>query len=146
LDCIHHVGLLGQECVSQVCHPLNIARHPLYHVWIFYQGLDARIPRLLCHSVRQRFALQILIVVHPLLKLNHFQWIGRGGKRLRQERIGIQRDRRDERIQLLRCERSCLLIGRCGRHLLRLRLLRQCGGAKRETNDGDHAMNQCAAS
>jgi hypothetical protein len=47
------------------------------------------------HCVRQRFALQILIVIHPLLKLNYFQWIGGSGQSLCQELIGVQRDRRD---------------------------------------------------
>jgi hypothetical protein len=85
--------------------------------------------------------LQILVVIHPLLKLNYFQWIGRSGESLRQEGIGIKRERRNKRIQLLRCECSCLLIVGRGGHLLRLRLLRQCGRAQRETNDGDYAMN-----
>jgi hypothetical protein len=141
LDCVHHIRLLRQESVSQVCHPLNIASHPLHHVWILHESLNTWVPRLLCHSVRQGFALQILIVVHPLLKLNYFQWIGRSGERLRQERVRIKRDRRDQRIQLLRCECSCLLIVCCGRHLLRLRLLRQSGGAQRKTDDGDYAVN-----
>jgi hypothetical protein len=96
LDCVHHVSLLRQECVSQVRRPLNIASHPLHHVWILYQRLDAWVPRLLCHSIRESFALQILVVIHPLLKLNYFQWIGRSGKSLRQEWIWIKSDRRDE--------------------------------------------------
>jgi hypothetical protein len=120
---------------------LNIPRHSLHHVWKFYQRLDAWVPRLLCHGVCERFALQILIIVHPLLKLNDFEGISRSGERLRQERVWIKRDRRDERIQLLRCECSCLLIARRCRHLLRLRLLRQCRGGQRETDDADHAMN-----
>jgi hypothetical protein len=140
LHCIHHLGLLRQKCVSQIRHPLDIASHPLYHVWILYQRQDARVPRLLCHGVRERFALQILIVIHPLLKLHHFQGISRSSQSLRQKRIWIKSDRCDERIQLLRCECSCLLIVRCGCHLLRLRLLRECGGAQRETNDDYHAM------
>jgi hypothetical protein len=37
LDCVHHVRLLRQECVSQIGRPLDIARHPLHHVWKFYQ-------------------------------------------------------------------------------------------------------------
>ena len=60
---------------------------------------------------------------------------------MRQERIGVQRDRRNQRVQLLRWKCSCLLIVRCGCHLLRLRLLRECAGAQRETNDEYHAMN-----
>jgi hypothetical protein len=37
LDGIHYVRLLRQECVSQIGRPLNIAGHPLNHVWKFYQ-------------------------------------------------------------------------------------------------------------
>jgi hypothetical protein len=37
------------------------------------------------------------------------------------------------------------LVGRRSRHLLRLRLLRKRSGAKRETNDDYHAMNEFEA-
>jgi hypothetical protein len=37
LDCVHHVRLLRQECVSQIGRPLDIARHPLHHVWKLYK-------------------------------------------------------------------------------------------------------------
>jgi hypothetical protein len=87
--------LLRQECVPQIRGPLDIAGHTLHHVWKLYQCLYAGVPRLLCHGVCQRFAFQILIVIHPLLKLNYFQWIGRSGESLRQERVGVQRDRRN---------------------------------------------------
>jgi hypothetical protein len=141
LHCVHHIRLLCQECVSQVRRPLNISGHTLYNVWKLYQCLYAWVPRLLCHCVRQRFAFQILIVIHPLLKLNYFQWIGRSGERLRQQWIGVQRDRRDQRVQLFRWKRSCLLICHCGCHLLRLRLLRECSGTQCEAEDDDHARN-----
>jgi hypothetical protein len=68
---------------------LNIAGHALHHIRKLYQALNAWIPRLLCHSFGQRFALQTLIVGHPLLKLNHFQWVSRSGERLRQKRVRI---------------------------------------------------------
>jgi hypothetical protein len=133
--------LLCQECVSQVRRPLNIAGHALYNVWKLYQCLYAWVPRLLCHCVRQRFSLQILIVIHPLLKLNYFQGISRSGESLSQERIGVQRDRRKQRVQLSRWKRSRLLIVCCGCHFLRLRLLRECSGAQRKADDDDYAMN-----
>jgi hypothetical protein len=125
---------------------LNIAGHPLHNVWIFYQRLDTWVPRLLCHSVGQRFALQILVVIHPLLKLNYFQWIGRSGESLRQEWIGVERDRRDQRIQFTtrKCRRL-LRVSVCrGGHDLRLRLLcKRCRGRGCEQCDTcayDHAM------
>jgi hypothetical protein len=133
--------LLCQKRVPQVGRPLDVARHPLHHVRKLNQTLDTGVPGLLCHRVCQRFALQILIVIHPLLKLDYFQWISRSGEGLRQKRIGVECDRSNERIQLLRWKFSCLLVIRCGRHLLRLRLLRERGGAQCKTNDGDHAVN-----
>jgi hypothetical protein len=83
LNRVHHISLLREECVSQIRCPLDVAGHALHHVRKLYQPLNAWIPRLLCHSVRKRFPLQILIVIHPLLQLNYLQWVSRSGQRLR---------------------------------------------------------------
>jgi hypothetical protein len=91
---------------------LDIAGHTLHHVWKLYQSLDARVPRLLCHGVRQRFTFQILVPIHPLLKLDDLEWISRSSQRLSQEWIRIKSDRRDQRIQF---------AGRKLRRLLRRR-------------------------
>jgi hypothetical protein len=91
--------LLRQECISQVRRPLDIASHPLHHVWKLYQSLDAWVPRLLCDGVRHCFALQILVSIHPLLELDNFKWISGSGECLSQKWIGIKSDRRDQRIQ-----------------------------------------------
>jgi hypothetical protein len=133
--------LLCQECVSQIRRPLDIAGHTLHYVWKLDQCLYAWVPLLLRHCVRQRFALQILVPIHPLLKLDNFKWISGSGERLSEERVRIQRNRRNQRVQLFRWKLSCLLIVRCGCHLLRLRLLRECSGAQCEAEDGDNAMN-----
>jgi hypothetical protein len=81
--------LLRQERVSQIRRPLDIAGHTLYHVWKLYHCLYARVPRLLCHCVRQRFAFQILVPIHPLLKLDNFKRISGSSERLSQELVGI---------------------------------------------------------
>jgi hypothetical protein len=88
--------LLSEEGVTEICRPLNVARHALNRFWSRSEGLHTWVPRLLCHSVGQRFIFQIFVPIHPLLKLNYFQWIGGSGEGLRQERVGIERDRRDE--------------------------------------------------
>jgi hypothetical protein len=93
--------LLCKKSVPQISGPLDIARHPLNHVRKLYQSLNAWVPRLLCHRVRQRFAFQILAPIHPLLKLDNFKWISGSSERLSQERVGIERDRRNQRIQLI---------------------------------------------
>jgi hypothetical protein len=87
LDCIHHVRLLRQECVSQIRRPLDVTGHTLHYVWKLYQSLDAWVPRLLCHRVCQRFAFQILVPIHPLLKLDDLEWISGSSQRLSQEWI-----------------------------------------------------------
>jgi hypothetical protein len=89
LNCVHYISLLREECVSQIRRPLNIAGHPLHYVWKLYQPLNAWVPRLLCHGVRERFALQIFVSIHPLLKLDDLQWISRSGECLSKEWIGI---------------------------------------------------------
>jgi hypothetical protein len=98
LNCVHHVRLLREECVSQVGRPLNIASHPLNDVREGYQRLHTRIPRLLGHSVRQRLVLQVFVIRVPLLKLDYFQRVRGSGQRLRKKRIGIKSNRRHQRI------------------------------------------------
>jgi hypothetical protein len=48
--------LLRQEGIPQIGCPLDIAGHSLHYIWEHYQPLHARIPRLFCHGVCQRFA------------------------------------------------------------------------------------------
>jgi hypothetical protein len=86
--------LLRQECVSQVGRPLNIASHPLKHVWKCYQCLDTRIPRLLRYCVRQGLVLQVFVIRVPLFKLDDFQRVSGSGQRLGEKRIGIKSNRR----------------------------------------------------
>jgi hypothetical protein len=112
LDCVHHVSLLRQECVSQIRRPLDIADHALQHVWKGYHSLYAWVPRLLCHRVRQRFVFQILVPIHPLLKLDDLKWISGSSQRLSQELIWIKSDRRDQRIQFTSRKLGRLLRGR----------------------------------
>jgi hypothetical protein len=87
--------LLRQERVSQVSCPLDVACHTLHNVGKLYERLDAWVPRLLCHCVRQRFALQILILIHPLLQLDNFKRISGSGERLSQKWVRIKSNRRD---------------------------------------------------
>jgi hypothetical protein len=99
---------------------------------------------LLGHRICQRFALQILVSIHPLLELDNFKWIGGSGERLSQELIWIKSDRRNQGIQFTtRKLRRLFRVRGCCIHDLRLRLLCQCAGAQRdecETNDGDYRM------
>jgi hypothetical protein len=88
--------LLRKEGVTEIRCPLDIASHTLNHVRVSGQGLNAWVPRLLGHGIGQRLVFQIFISIHPLLKLNDLQWVSGGGEGLGQQRIGIQRDRRNQ--------------------------------------------------
>jgi hypothetical protein len=123
--------LLREKRVSQIGRPLDVACQSLNDVWSNGQGLDAGIPRLLGHSVRQCLVLQIFVSIHPLLKLDDFKRIRRSSQRLSKEWIWIKRDRRHQRIQLIIRKLGSLfrVRGRRG-HNLRVSPLRQCcGGA-----------------
>ena len=77
LDRIHHVGLLRQKRVSQICRPLDVICQTLDEIRNWSHGLDAGVPRLLGHCIGKSFVLQILVLFEPLLKLDDFQWIRR---------------------------------------------------------------------
>ncbi len=82
------------------------------------ERLDARVPGLLIHRLTQILALQIRIRLHPSVGFDDF--FGKCGRRqnLRHQRIRIQRNGRNQALQLLGSLRG---VGRC---LLALRILR----------------------
>ncbi len=58
--------------------------------------------------------------VEPLLELDELERVGRGDERLGQQRVGVEGDRRDQRVELLRRELGCGLLGCAGRRRGRL--------------------------
>ncbi|HXI39732.1 MAG TPA: hypothetical protein VNH83_07120 [Bryobacteraceae bacterium] len=98
LDCIHHILLLREKGVSEVGGPLDVACHALQSVWHTGHRLHAGVPWLFGHRISQRLALQIFVILHPLLKLDELQGISGSGESLGQERVGIKSDRRNQRI------------------------------------------------
>jgi hypothetical protein len=87
---------LREKSIAQIGRPLDVACQPLDDVWSRGQGLDASVPWLLGHSVRQCLVFQIFVSIHPLLKLNDLQWVSGRGQDLGEERIGIKSNRRNE--------------------------------------------------
>jgi hypothetical protein len=83
LDGIHDIALLRQERVAQVRGPLNVIRQALYDVGQPGQRLNARIPGLLCDSIRECFVFQPRILCQPLLQLDEFERIGGSRESLR---------------------------------------------------------------
>ena len=98
---IHHIVLLREERVSQVGRPLDVLGQQLDDIRQGRQSLDAGVPILLLHGVGQRLVFEVLVLGQPLLQLNDLQWIGGGHQHLAEQRIGVERDRRHQRIELV---------------------------------------------
>jgi hypothetical protein len=95
LDGGHYIGLLREERVPQIGRPLNITGHALQDFRSSGQRLYARIPILLCDCLGERLVFDRLVLRHPLLDLDNLERIRRSGQDVRQQLVGIQRDRRD---------------------------------------------------
>jgi hypothetical protein len=131
--------LLGEEGVAEVGRPLDVVGQPLDHVREHGHRLDARVPVHLLHCVRQRLALQIRVLREPLLELDELEWVGRRGKDLRKKRVWIERNRRDERVELfVRNSRS--LLGRAHRWLLGQSRARGDGDQQERAHHGSQSM------
>ncbi len=99
---IHHVVLLREKCIAKVGGPLDVFRQELDNIGQGSQSLDARVPVLLLYGIGQLFLIHALVLGQPLLQLNDLEGIGGGHQHLAEQRIGIERDRRDQRIELVR--------------------------------------------
>jgi hypothetical protein len=116
LNRIHDVGLLSEEGVSEIVRPLNVVAEPLDHVGEGGHRLDGGVPRLPGDRVREGLVLEIRVLRHPLLKLDDLERISRRRQRLREQRVGVERDGCDQRVELVGRER---LLRRRGRRFLR---------------------------
>ena len=102
LDRVHHVRLLRQKRIAQIGGPLDVFHHLRDDVRQPCQPLDAGIPVFLCDCVGERLVFQVLVLGYPLLELDQLQRIGGCGQNLRQQRVGVQRDGRNQAISLIR--------------------------------------------
>ena len=60
------------------------------------------VPGLLRDRVGERLVLQVLVLREPLLELHDLERIGGRDEHLGQERVGVEGDRRDQRLELIR--------------------------------------------
>ena len=114
LDRVHHIGLLRQHGVAELLGPVELVIHHRQHGRRRYELLDARVPVLLVESPLQLVAFQHLVGFGPALGLDHLERIGRRHQHLRQQRVRIERDRRDELIELTFIEQLLRTV-RCSR-------------------------------
>jgi hypothetical protein len=114
LDGVHHVALLCEHRVAQFLRPIELSAHHFKNSPSRRQGFDAVIPFLLGRLGFQLIALEVLVSLHPAFRLDHLQRIGRGHEHFGQKRIRIERDRRNQLLELLGSERlrGRSLVGR----------------------------------
>ena len=96
----HGLRLLAEEGVAQVGGPLRALAHPREHVGIRDQRLHARLPRLVLHHLHRVVAAHARVAARPVRGLRYLVGVDRGSEDLREERIGIKRDRREQRVEL----------------------------------------------
>src|SRR5262249_7832153 len=65
------------------------------------QPLQGRIPGLPLHRIFEVAALEVRVVLGPTGRHHDFERVGGGGQDLREQRVGIERDGRDQLLQLL---------------------------------------------
>ena len=134
-----------EEGVAELGRPLDVVGQALDRVGQARHPLDAGVPRLLGHGVRQGLALQVLVLHQPLLKLDDLERVGGGHEDLSEELVGIEGDRRHQGIELIgrqRFTRGRLggAVGRLGGGRRRLREKRCIsGGEEGRAHDCDEA-------
>ena len=101
LNRVHDVALLRQKSISQIRGPLNIFRQALHDIRKSGHRLNTWIPGLFRDRINQRLVLQPRVVSEPLMELNDLKGIGGSHQRLAQQRVGIQRNGRHERVELV---------------------------------------------
>ena len=104
---IHDIGLLRQEGVAERLRPVELAVHHLEDLGKRHQGFDAGIPVLLLERRIQLIAseLRIVGILNPARGQVDLERVGRGHQDLGEQRIGIERDRREKLVELLRRDR-----------------------------------------
>ncbi len=121
----HHIGLLSEERVPKVGRPADIVGQQVERIRKRDQRLDARVPILLAGGFHARRSLKLAVLAHPLMCLNDLQRIRAGGQHLAEQRVRVQRDRRDQVIQLVRRQKWRSLLCILGRRGLLDRWLRK---------------------
>ena len=104
LNGVHHIGLLREHGIAELLRPVELAAHHGEHARRCGERLHAFIPALLVGFRLQCIALEVLVFVNPSGRLNDLERISRRHQHLGQQRVGIKRDRRNQRIELFRLE------------------------------------------
>jgi hypothetical protein len=110
--------LLCEESVTELLRPLQVAVQIPQHVWERNEGLNALIPRERLKRGRELTALEGRMgrILQPPRSLDDLERVGRSGKNLPEQWVGVQRDWRGELVKLRWLQQ---ISARCGHRLHR---------------------------
>jgi hypothetical protein len=77
LDCVHHVGLLSEKGVSEICRPCDVLVQALDKIRKNYQSLYAGVPVLLLRRLGESSACEPWVPLEPLPGFNKFERVRR---------------------------------------------------------------------
>ena len=97
---VEHARLVGRERLTELGGPVHFAAHHVQCVREIDQRAHRRRETHLGCRVVERLARKVLVLEQPVSSVEHFLRIRRGDQHLRQDRIRVQGDRRE---QLLEC-------------------------------------------
>jgi hypothetical protein len=116
LNRVGHRALIRRKCLSNGGIIVDVLRHHLQNLRKIYQRNKGGIESLLLRGIGERGSCQSLVCCQPVVDIQNFLRIRRCRHDLRQQRIGIERNRREQLIELLRGERGVLSL----KHRLKL--------------------------
>jgi hypothetical protein len=99
---IHDIAFLSQERITKIRRPRDVFGQVLQDTGKNHKSLNARIPVLIQCGLRQRLIAKIRIALKPLTGFDNFKRIRCGDKKLADQWIRIQRNWRNQIIELIR--------------------------------------------
>src|SRR6266850_15901 len=99
---IRHILLLIGISVAKRRRPGEVLVHVFKNRGELRKGLYAGVPGLFVDFFCQLLTLEVGMALHPAVRLDNLRRIGGSGENLRNEGVRVQRDRRDQLLQLLR--------------------------------------------
>ncbi len=104
LNRIHHIGLLSQESFTHLLRPGRLFSHHGEDLRKRRQRLHAQVPVHRVQGVIERVPFKARVFLQPAVRFHHLIRISCCYEHLCQQRIRIERNRRQHLVQLLRAE------------------------------------------
>src|SRR5467141_2982919 len=101
LDGIRHILLLVGIRVAKGGTPREVLVHVFKNRGKLCKGLHAWVPGLVVDFFGQLFTLEVGMTLHPAVRLDNLCWIRGSSENLRNQGVRVQRDGRDQLLQLL---------------------------------------------